>query len=500
MKEEVLRLEHVTTDDFEMTNLDNLSMHIFKGEIAGLLPIDEQGRKKLLEVLCSNAPLKYGRVYLEDELVNSYLKPAGKQNRVYVISGRSRLIGTFSIAENLFVLRSGFRQYVVNRKLLYREAKRLLEAAGLALDPGALADTLTDYERVVIELLKAVVQRARLIVVDEIGTILSSQEILRLRGLLARYIDQGFSFLYIGNHHEEVLPMCGRTMLMKGGRIVRIINGQEATDGEILQVAGSVRFPELYLQIEGSCPREKAGEARESGGIPAFEFHDVTTDYLDHLSFSVMPGECIVLLDRGIASDEEILNTVTDDQARWQGEIRCGGKLLQPGHAHLLDESIGVIREHAHRTMIFPDLTFLDNLCILTDRKVKNPWMQSRVRKSIRREYVDVFGSCIDETDLRRVPKKELYTLVYYRYYMLHPKVLFCVQPFAGADIYLREHILDLIRKMQERGIAVVILTVGQTDSCFAADRLILLEHGKHIREFQKEEFKYLLEHLYQAQ
>jgi predicted ABC-class ATPase len=53
---------------------------------------------------------------------------------------------------------------------------------------------------------------------------------------------------------------------------------------------------------------------------------------------------------------------------------------------------------------------------------------------------------------------------------------------------------------MQERGIAVVILTVGQTDSCFAADRLILLEHGKHIREFQKEEFKYLLEHLYQAQ
>ena len=104
MREEVFSMSHVTTDDYEMTNLDNMTMRIFKGEIAGLLPVNEQGRKKLLEVMQNNIPLHYGRVYMDGQMVNSYLKSSQHSNqdtnRVYVISSKNRLVRDFA---NIFL-------------------------------------------------------------------------------------------------------------------------------------------------------------------------------------------------------------------------------------------------------------------------------------------------------------------------------------------------------------------------------------------------------------
>ena len=97
MKEEVFRMDHVTTDDFEMTNLDNMTLHIYRGEIVGLLPVNEQGRKKLLEVMRHNVPLRYGRVYMEGQPVNSYLESDQSVNRVSVISAKNRLVQDLSV-------------------------------------------------------------------------------------------------------------------------------------------------------------------------------------------------------------------------------------------------------------------------------------------------------------------------------------------------------------------------------------------------------------------
>ena len=290
MREEILRMEHVTTEDFETTNLDNMSLHVFRGEIAGLLPVNEQGRKKLLEVLQFNIPLRYGWVSLENVQVNSYLHSDMSANRVYVISSRNRLVPDLNVCENIFVLRRGFRQYVLNRKLLYQQTRRILEEADVQIDPEELADQLTDYDRVVIELLKAVVMRAKLIVIDEIAAILSTGEILKLKELMRRYAKQGYSFLYLGNHHEEVLPVCDRVMIMKDGKIIKNVRAGEVTDEDILKIAGAEGYPELYLQLSGELPEENQVQA-ENRLEAALEFRHVSTNYLKDLSFSIQPGE-----------------------------------------------------------------------------------------------------------------------------------------------------------------------------------------------------------------
>lgn len=501
MKEEALSMDHVTTDDFEMTNLDNMTMRIFKGEIAGLLPINEQGRKKLLEIMQYNVPIHYGRVYINGTIVNSYLKSDLSANRVSVISGKNRMVQDLSVSDNLFVLRRGFRQFLLDQRLLNRQTELLLKQAGLQIEPNTLAGHLGEFERVVVEVIRAVMQRAVLIIFDEISSVLSMQDILRLRDLIRIYTKQGVSFLYIANHHEEVIPVSDRTMIMKNGRIIKNVCDQAIGDAEVLQIAGAEGYPELYVQLKHMIPAERYAQYLEQKPKAALEFCDVSSNFLNHLSFSVQPGECVVLLDRSMAAVEDAVRVLTGNETDWSGKIICGDRTLNSKKGiHLLDDDIAVIQEHAHKSMIFPHLTFMENLCIMADRKISSIFLQKKMRKSIRREFAGVFGPELDAVDMNTVSKEKKYKLVYYRYYMLRPKVVFCVQPFSGADMYLRRRILELIQKLKQRGIAVVILTVGLADSYFVADRLLMMEKGSILCEFQQEDFQYLWDDLIQSQ
>lgn len=499
MKEEVFCMDRVTTEDPELTDLNNMTMRIFKGEIAGLLPDDEQGRKKLLEVMQQNVPLHYGRVYMNGELVNSYLKSDYTFNRIYIISEQNRLVPDLTVSDNLFVLRKGFHQRVLNRKLLNQQARRILENAGLDIAPDTLVSELGVFERISIELVRAVIQRSRLIVFDETSSFLSAKDVLRLRDVMRYYVGQGISFLYIGYHHEELLAICDRVMVMQFGQVIKNVYDMDISDEDMLKISAPESVLEHYIQMEKDSSRETELEA--AAERTALEFCEVTCGYLKNLSFTVQPGECIALLDRSMPPVEDIMKILTGEDKEWEGSIICGGRrFTREKNIRLLDDSIGIIQEHAHRSMVFPDMTFMENLCILSDRKIKNVFLQQKIRSSVRREYWDVFGSDLDIKDMRLASKESKYKLVYHRYLMLNPKVVFCIQPYSGADVPVRTCIHELIRRLKRRGIAVVIVTAGLTDAHFVSDRILMLEKGSMVYEFKREEFKYLWDDLLQSQ
>lgn len=296
-----------------------------------------------------------------------------------------------------------------------------------------------------------------------------------------------------------MLHICDRLLVMKNGRIIKDIRDSRIPDSKVLQIAGAEGYPELYVRLEHPVAQEEPPEKKKVKENAVLEFREVSSSYFRNVSFSVHAGECVVLLDRSMPLVEETLRLFTSPGNVQEGEIICAGRrLTREAPMRLLDDSIAVIQEYPHRSMIFPDLSFMENLCILADRKIGNLFLQRKIQKSIRREYESVFGRDLDARDMRAVSKESKYSLVYYRYYMLRPKVVICIRPFSGADMYLRRHILMLMQKLMERGIAVVIMTAGLADTYFVADRLLLLEKGRMVCEFPKEKFKNLWANLLQ--
>lgn len=157
MRNEVLRLEKVTLRERGVTQLDNLNLHIFEGEILGLVPIDTHGLTALCDLLRENLPLHYGYVFYREKLINTWRSPQPHYNRISIIQAKSCLVDGLTVADNIFVLRPGFRGRLMRPAAFRRQLAPFIRSVGIPIDADARVEALSVFERFVVELLKAVV-------------------------------------------------------------------------------------------------------------------------------------------------------------------------------------------------------------------------------------------------------------------------------------------------------------------------------------------------------
>lgn len=475
MREEILRMENVTSESEGVMFLNNVNLHIFKGEIMGLIPINRQGKSHIIQLMCQNRPIDYGRIYFNNELVNYYEHSSYSMNRVYVIEQTSKLIQDLTVSDNIFVLRRNFKKYMINRKILKVQVNRFLEEVGVQIDPDELVINLNPFEQCIVELLKAIISGSSLIVISDISNVLSVVDLLKLHDIVKYYAKKGYSFLYIGSHHEEIFTICNRVALMKDGSIIKVLDEKELTD-EMIKV--------YAISFEDAKPT-----LSKYDGQGILEFENVYTNHLNNFSFSINKGECIVFFDTNNTIYSDLLQLMNGEQPLLYGEIFWNKqKLTKEMAKNPLENGIAVIVENATNNMLFKNLSYVENLYFLADKKIKK-FNKYKVLRSIISEYEAIVGEEIYENDISKLDLTSLYNLVYYRIHLYKPKVVFCLQPFSGADMYLRKHIADLIRELKRRGIAVIILAVNISDTLSVADRLLVIEQGSIVKEYSKEEF-----------
>lgn len=479
MKNEILRLERVTAIQDEMTLLDNFNLHIFQGEIMGLVCINANGKEALIQLISQNLPIHYGRVYFNEVLVNNYQHSPMTMNKVAVIEQKSRLIEDLSVADNVFVLRRGFKKYRINPRVLNGQLRQFINEIAPDIDGNDLVANLSPYEKCLVELLRAVIMGAKLIVIMDISNCIGAADLIKFHTLLRHYCGQGFSFLYICNHHEEAFKICTRMSLMKDGKILRVFNRDEFQNDNMAP---------YYIGQFADLTKPAVRRQNEKGILT---FQDVCTDNLKHMTFSVAKGECTVLFDRDNTVLSDIMQLMNGKLRPDSGSIFFEDAVYSQEQArHALESSIAFIGEDPIRTMLFKEMSYLDNLCFLLDQKKNGVRMSKRIVKSIVREYESVIGPEIHETNIMNLKIQSLYDLIYYRIQLFHPKIVFCVQPFAGADMYLRRHLIELINQLKKKGITVIFLAVNIADSLVVADKLILLEKGRFSSEYLRPEFK----------
>lgn len=477
MKKEILRMDHVITEDSSKTDLNNFSLHMFAGEITGLLAINEHGKEKLIELICKNTVIKFGRIYFMENLVNNYKASSETENKVYVLGQTSKLVNDLSVADNVFVLRKGFRKSVVSKRVLDIQLNQLQEELGIHINPRELCKNLTGYERCAVEILKAIVQGVKLFILNSISDSLSVKDLEEFHKLLFLLVEKEYSILYIGSHHEEVFPISHRAALMKDGKVIKMFEKDEMKNENILPY--TISFEDT--QKENS----------RDGNKSKISFCNITSGYLKGLSFDISRGECVVLYDKSKKLQQDIIGAFCGEERLSDGFIRIGDKPVEENkRGNKWFSQIAVIDENAVESMLFYDLSYIDNLCFLLDNKPNGMNISTKVKQSIKKEYYKELGEELFETNLRKLDKTSLYNLIYYRVHVLNPRVVFIVQPFSNADMYVRHHIIHLIRALKRKGIVVIILAVTVSDTLYVADKFILIENGKKKEEYLSDSFR----------
>lgn len=476
MKKEVLRMDNVITEDDNKTDLSNFNLHIFSGEIMGLIAINEFGKEKLIELIMQNTTIKFGRIYFMEQLVNSYRHCDETNNKVFVLNTTSKLIKDLSVADNVFVLRKGFKKYIMNKRILDVQLNQLTKEMGVSINPRELASNLSEYERCVVEVLKAVIQGVKLFIIHDISNCLSEVDLKNFHQILVCLSKKNYSILYIGNHHQEVFYISDRVALMKDGKIIKTLEKNEMDDKSILPYA--ISFDD--------ATKTPLSDKKEN----IISLRNISVGSVKDFSLDIHSGECIVFLNRSNNIHSDLTAFVCGEKELLDGSVYIGGKSIEKKIKRKEWYSkAAIINENPLESMLFYDRSYIDNFCFLLDNKLQNIQITKKVKESIQKEYFDELGEELYEYDLHNLDKLSLYNLVYYRVQLLNPQVVFIIQPFANADMYTRHHIVSLIRGLKRKGMAVVILAVTLSDNLFVADRMILLEEGKPSKEYLPDAF-----------
>ncbi|SHJ70661.1 ATP-binding cassette domain-containing protein [Hespellia stercorisuis] len=477
MRKEVFRMERVTYRENGILMLEDFSLNIWEGEIMGLIPVNSYGLNSFIDLLAGNPPLEDGYIYYREKITNSWKSAKRGNNRITIIRDRTSLVGGMTVADNIFVLRPGFRKSIIQPAVLESQLEPFLKEIGIRLSARAYVDKLTSFERIVVELLKGIVAGHKLILLSEMSTLISGNELRKLYGIIRHYAAQGYSFIYIGSHFEDILQLCDRAALMSNGHIEKVLQPREMETENLRSL-----FREYDKMVRGYLEHKKE---KKNTGKYICEVYSEIEEMAEPLQFRVRQGECLVIQSLDNHIYRAMLQLLLDEDTDYYWRMLLDGK-----HAKIQrNRKIAVIQEQCTKTMIFPEMNYVDNLCFNLDKRIRNVWITSRIRRSVRQEYGTILGKEVFAAPVEELTEKQKYQMIYTRILLQKPEVVFCIQPFKGADLSHRMYIWELLEQLLEKGIAVVILAVNLADTLSLADRLICIDKDKPQKEYDQREF-----------
>lgn len=456
MRPEVFRMERVTYKENGIERLSNCDLHIFSGEILGLIPLNSHGLPSLLDVITKNLPLEFGFIFLREKLINNWRYPHPQHNPIGLIQSQSQLVEGLSLADNVFVLRSGFGAWYIQSRLLRAQLVPFFEKIGIDVPLEEYPEELPTFQRIVVELIRAMVAGYRLMILYDISTFLSEAELEKLHGILRKCVQEGFSFLYISSQPEDLSRIADRICIFENGRILKTLE-----KGAPIQ--------EIVEKTAGFNRRAAQTPALEPDASTVLRVEGLSLDSMQQLSFDVHRGECVVLQDVNNRMTSPLLQILEGDRAPESGQIWLDNRICNP----VGNRDIAVIQELPAQTMIFPRLSYFDNLFITSDHHLPHLWSNTQMQRRLAREYGARNGVELFDQPVESLSELEKIDLVYNRILLQKPRVVFCIRPFKGADMELREHIRQLMFQLRKKQIAVVLLTANADETYGIADRMI---------------------------
>ncbi len=447
MKQELFRTFNLTLTNKQNFHLTNLYFQVFKGEHTGVLFNSFSERDIFAKFLRGDLRPIEGLIYYHEKLVsyNDY-KKISYQDFALVMED-SQLMDNLSVYENLCF--DKFPELWLLTHKQKEKARELLSCFNLNVNVSKKVCSLSQYERILLEIIKAASQKKTVIFLSNISSLLNPKEYKTLLQLLHQLEEDGITFI-IGETFDTMLFHIVKTLhIVKNGQIIRILSGSQICQEEIQKTLGS--YTALHTQNVFS-PTKKSSDK-------ILEFQNVSDSSLKELSFSIKKGEILKLFCTNSKQTYLLYTFLNREKKPDHGEIYFHDVPLFEIDSRLYSRQCGIILSNPRQTMVLQNMSVLDNLCLSIDRKSNGILTNSRYRKAIERMLADEFPVQYFSKNANTVPPEIVQKLIYWRWLLAMPDLVVCFNPFSIIDSNLNYIIKDMLQKMTAKGISILIIS-----------------------------------------
>ena len=445
------------------------------GEICALLGENGAGKSTLMNILGGVLQADGGRISLDGREV-SFSNPVDSLDAgIGFIHQELNLVNDLTIYENLFLTRLTRKGLFLDVDTMRAKTRELFERMNLQLDPDTMVRDLDASYKQIVEISRALLQNASIIIMDEPTTSLTEPEIQRVFAMMRTLKEQGVGIIFISHKLNEVMEICDRYAVLRDGHMVA---EGEAKDTDPRRLAAHMVGHEVrsdMLTRETEYGQEVLRLEHMSNGRNFFD-----------ISLSVRAGE--VLGVTGLLGDgrSELFQTVFGAMGRkYEGNIYLEGKPVRLTNTHqALAAGIAYLPRNRKENAILKDMSILDNGSLVYLPRIRKHMFIDEKRQK------ELFTLQKDKLQIKMGAMSDLITslsggnqqkVVLAKWLMADPKVLILDNPTQGVDVGAKEEIYAIIRRLAAEGVAVVVLSSEAQEIIRLCDRSVILFHGRHM-------------------
>jgi len=391
-----------------------------------------------------------------------------------------KLVSPFTVAENVVLgdHRDVGRRFLLRPRTIERRVDELSGRYGIAVDARARIWQLSLGEQQRVEILKALYQDARVLILDEPTAVLTPQEAEGLFGTIRAMADDGRTVIFISHKLHEVKAVADRVTILRRGRSVATVPAADAT---LRSLAALMVGREIELGRR-NVARELGVACLELDGVVAEG--DRGAAAVKDVSLRVRGGEIVAVAGVAGNGQRELAETIAGMRTPTAGTIRVEGRELQGGDPReAIGTGVAYIPEDRLGTGVAPSLSIASNVVLKSYRKPpasRGPLLQvRRIRKlaeSLMQRY-DVRASGPD-VPARNLSGGNLQKVVLAREFSGKPVVLVAASPTRGLDVAGIEVVHAYLREAADRGVGVLLLSEDLDEILALADRIVVMYEG----------------------
>ncbi|CAG9257350.1 ribose ABC transporter ATP binding subunit [Paraburkholderia unamae] len=461
-----------------MRALRDVRLDVRRGEVHALMGENGAGKSTLMKILSGAYQADAGaQILLEGKPVAIHGPQAARDLGIAVIYQELSLAPNLSVAENIHAgreLRKRGCRWLADRAAMERACADVLSRLGARFGPATRVGDLTIAERQLVEIARAMLANARILVMDEPTTPLSTRETDRLFALIQRLREAGMAIIYISHRMAEIYALSDRVSVLRDGSYVGTLERAELSEARLVKMMVGRDLSGFYRKAH-----------RFAGDAPvALTVRDLADGARVHgCSFVLHEGEVLGLAGLVGAGRTELARLIYGARKRSAGTVEVeGGKSLQPRSPRdAIRAGVVYLTEDRKGDGLFLDMSVHDNINVMIAGR------DARAGVLDRRKAAGRTGAAVDALAIRvarasanvgSLSGGNQQKVLLSRLLEIRPRVLILDEPTRGVDIGAKSEIYRIIDQLARSGVAILVISSELPEVIGVSDRVLVMREG----------------------
>lgn len=479
MAETILSMENITKiypNGFIANK--NVNFELRKGEIHALAGENGAGKSTLMKVLFGEEQCEEGKIFFKGKEVKIDNPLCAIKMGIGMVHQHFMLVPSMTVAENMVLGLEPEKAGFLNKEEAVKRTIAVSEKYGLEIAPHAKVKDLSVGLKQRVEILKALLRGADVLILDEPTAVLTPQETVEIFEELKRLRELGHTVVFISHKLNEIKEICDRITIMRDGRTIDVKMVEEVSEQEISRLM-------IGRDVQLKTDKTPAKPGQTFLSVKNLSYTDAAgQQILKDINMTVRKGEILGIAGIEGNGQNELSELVTGMRKLRTGQIRIGGEDISRKSVREIRElGVSHISQDRMTYGVVSDAGVADN--IIADRYYRKEFKKGillnkkKICEKTDQLILEYSVKCDDrEQPVRMLSGGNMQKVVVAREFSSDPKLVIANQPTRGIDVGAAELVHRKLLELRDREAAILLISADLTEIIHLSDSIIVLHGG----------------------